>query len=104
MEDMENYIVEKEQIYKDALKEWGPELQIVMVFEEMAELQKELSKNLRGVENSTSIAEEIADVEIMLEQMKALFEVESQVDKFKMHKLGRLKARLLKGKKGGCQE
>lgn len=101
MEDMENYIVEKEQIYKDALKEWGPELQIVMVFEEMSELQKELSKNLRGVENSTSIAEEIADVEIMLEQMKALFEVESQVDKFKMHKLGRLKARLLKDKKGG---
>ena len=101
MEDMENYIVEKEQIYKDALKKWGPELQIVMVFEEMAELQKELSKNLRGVENSTSIAEEIADVEIMLEQMKALFEVESQVDKFKMHKLGRLKARLLKDKKGG---
>lgn len=89
-------IVEKEQIYKAALNKWGPNLQIIMMFEEMAELQKELSKNLRGTENSTSIAEEIADVEIMLEQMKGLFEIESQVLKFKEYKLKRLKEILSK--------
>lgn len=65
-----------------------------MVFEEMSELQKELCKALRGSINQDNIAEEIADVEIMLEQMKLLFEVESQVDKFKEYKLERLEERL----------
>ena len=42
-------IVEKEnEVYREALKKWGDVLQTVVALEEMAELQKELSKNLRG--------------------------------------------------------
>ena len=50
--------------------------QILMVFEEMAELQKELCKYLRNGESDEAVcrvAEELADVEIMLDQMKLLF-------------------------------
>ena len=50
--------------------------QILMVFEEMAELQKELCKYLRNGESDEAVcrvAEEIADVGIMLDQMKLLF-------------------------------
>jgi len=40
--------------------------QYIMLFEEMAELTKEISKHMRGKQNQTEIAEEIADVQIML--------------------------------------
>ena len=86
--------MDKNKIYKQALDKWGKIPQIVMLFEEMAELQKELSKNLRGKDNIDSIAEEIADVEIMLEQMKLLYEIEEQVDRWKYSKIGRLAKRL----------
>lgn len=84
----------KSELYEKAIDKWGAEAQITMVFEEMAELQKELCKALRGGTNSTNIAEEIADVKIMLEQMEQYFEVETQVEKFKEYKLARLEERL----------
>lgn len=62
-----------------ALYHYGGQAQITMVFEEMAELQDVLCKFLRGrVDGDTcaNIAEEIADVGIMLDQMAIEFEVE----------------------------
>ena len=53
-------------IYREALNKWGAEAQTLMVFEEMAELQKELCKHTRGRDNREAIAEEIADVQIIL--------------------------------------
>src|SRR5690554_1470419 len=76
--ETEETATEKE-IYKQALYKWGAEVQIAMVFEEMAELQKELCKDLRGKGIKSNIAEEIADVDIMLGQMKILYEVEELV-------------------------
>lgn len=84
----------EKEIYRQALEKWGEVAQIVMVFEEMAELQKELSKNLRGKENRIEIVEEIADVEIMLAQMKLLFNIEEGVRRHKTLKLKRLEERL----------
>ena len=54
------------EIYREALRRWGPEAQMLMAFEEMSELQKELCKAARGKQNKAEIAEEIADVQIML--------------------------------------
>ena len=49
---------------------WGKNAQILMVLEEMSELQKEILKNInRGKDNIKEIAEETADVFIMLEQL-----------------------------------
>src|SRR5690625_3439817 len=83
------------KIYRKALHKWD-NLQVLMLFEEMAELQKEITKNIRGVENRKEIAEEIADVEIMLAQMKLYYGISEGVERFKAWKLQRLEDRLVK--------
>lgn len=82
------------EILLSALTKWGAGMQTVMVFEEMAELQKELCKSLRGKDNRGYIAEEIADVRIMLDQMVILHDCAEDVDTWRKVKLGRLKKRL----------
>ena len=69
MRNVEKYLFEK------ALAYYGPEAQIKMLYEEMAELQLAVCKNGRGADNLDNIAEEIADVGIMLDQMRLLFDV-----------------------------
>ena len=78
------------EIYQKALDTYGPEAQTTMVFEEMAELQKELCKHARGKDNVDAIAEEIADVQIMLEQMILLYHCPGMVECFKAAKIKRL--------------
>ena len=80
----------EEEIYDKALEKFGMEAQILMCIEEMSELTKELCKNDRGVENSLKIAEELADVEIMLEQIALIFKVGKLVVIFKQEKLAKL--------------
>ena len=61
----------------------------------MAELTKELSKNIRGTKNVPAISEEIADVEIMLEQLKIIFANRAEVDRHRSEKLKRLSDRMV---------
>ena len=77
-----------------ALSRYGAQAQITMAFEEMAELQKELCKSLRGKDNRGYIAEEIADVRIMLDQMVILHDCAEDVDTWRKVKLWRLEKRL----------
>lgn len=85
-------------VCKDALETFGKVSQMMMVLEETAELQKEISKNFRGESNITLIAEEIADVEIMLEQMKILFNIREDVEEWKKAKAKRLIQRIEEAK------
>ncbi|MBC8546472.1 hypothetical protein H8711_05930 [Clostridiaceae bacterium NSJ-31] len=87
------------ETYKAALELWGAEAQTLMAMEEMAELQKELCKHARGKENRKEIAEEIADVRIMLDQMAILHDCEELAGKFKEQKIERL-GKLIRRKKG----
>lgn len=87
-------------ICQAALETFGKELQVTMAIEEMSELTKELCKNSRGQENTTHIAEEIADVEIMLQQMVMLFDCTGQVETFRRYKLERLAGRIKEAKNG----
>lgn len=80
--------------YEKALATWGAEAQTLMVFEEMAELQKELCKHARGKQNTAAIAEEIADVQIMLEQMVVLHDCAAMVERIKQDKVLRLEERI----------
>ena len=89
----ESESLNEKEIYRQALNKWKDK-QIVMVFEEMAELQKELCKSLRGKENRVEIAEEIADVEIMLGQMKLYYGIEEGVKRHKELKLKKLEERV----------
>lgn len=72
--DFNQYMTENNNLYKRAIAQWGKPLQMIMALEEMAELQKELTKNMRGKDNKVAICEEIADVDIMLGQLKVMFD------------------------------
>ena len=65
-----------------------------MVFEEVAELQKEICKLWRGRDNIQAIAEEVADVGIMLDQLKLILDITEDVQQFREKKITRLKERL----------
>lgn len=58
-----------------------------MAIEEMSELTKELTKAIRGQEYKEAIAEEIADVRIMLEQLELIFDCKKNVNAWKNEKL-----------------
>ena len=98
---------EKLDILEEALRTYGAEAQTMMVMEEMAELQKALCKLSRTTPAKErgiivlQIAEEIADVQIMLEQMIILHDIAEQVDDYKTLKLIRLKNRLWEVTKEG---
>lgn len=77
-----------------ALDTYGIVKQTLKMIEEMAELQKELCKNLWGSDNTDAIAEEIADVEIVLTQMKMYYKCAVRVDEYKAMKLERLRKRI----------
>lgn len=85
-------------VCKEAVKTFGKTAQIIMAMEEMSELIQALSKNLCGRDNIENIAEEIADVEIMLEQLREMFGCSEQVQCFYREKLVALKKRIDKQK------
>ena len=84
----------KQEILQQAISTYGAQAQEMMLLEEMSELQKEICKFWRGRDNRNQIAEEIADVEIMLEQMKMIFQCDDAVKLYRIQKLKRLERRL----------
>lgn len=85
------------EIFRKALSRYGGFAQITILFEEMAELQNALCKALRGrMDGGTplNIAEEIADVGIMLDQMAIEFRVEDAVAAQRAYKVERLRGRI----------
>lgn len=86
----------KEQLYLELIHRYK-EKQIIVAVEELSELQKELCKYLRDKYNEENLIEEIADVEIVLEQIKLYFNLDqNDIDKIKEQKIERTKERLLK--------
>lgn len=77
-----------------AIRVWGEQIQCEIAIEEMSELIKELIKHFRGVQNIEQLAEEIADVQIMLDQLQIIFNCSSQVTLYQAQKIIRLKERL----------
>ncbi len=83
------------KVLKQAIETYGKENQSMMVLEEMAELQKEVCKSLRGNNNHDEIFEEIADVLIMIEQLKIMHDVKyRELNEMFNFKINRLKERL----------
>ena len=97
---------EKHHIYKLALAKWGKQLQIMMYMEEASELTKALSKYIRIVHQQgegwevkaakiiDDISEEIGDVEVMLVQLKDMFDCAGKTAAHKREKLIRLRERV----------
>ena len=90
--------MEKEYVYRKAIDVWGITAQVDMAIEECAELIKALQKRKRAEGTGTidDVLEEMADVEIMLEQLKVIFDYtpggyeKSQFEQLKKLKLKRL--------------
>lgn len=82
------------RLYKALTDKYGIEKQCIIAIEEMAELQKELTKDLRGIGEIKNLIEEIADVEIMIEQLKLYNDIFIEVEAEKERKLDRTYKRL----------
>lgn len=83
------------KLLKKAIDVWGKHAQLLTLLEEMSELQKEILKNInRGKENLNELIDEAADVEIMLEQLKYIFDVEQAVEERIPVKLEKVRRRL----------
>lgn len=86
--------MKEKEVLEAALSAYGSEIQRVVAIEELSELQKELCKSLRGQTDRQHIAEEIADVQIMLEKMMILYELHYDVAAWRWKKVDRLRDRL----------
>ena len=82
-------------VYIDAIKKYGSDHQLNMLHEEMGELIVAISKHRRNPceETITNVQEEIADVQIMLEQAKEMFG-RAEVEWFLQEKTERLRKRV----------
>ena len=90
----------KEKIYIQALNKWGKHSQVDMAIEEMSELTKALLKERRhgsDIGITHKICEEIADVEIMIEQLRMMY-FSKNIDKYKEEKLKMLQVMVKKDK------
>lgn len=85
---------ERKKVYLNALIAYGDRAQMIVALEELSELQKEICKILRGGEDISHLAEEIADATIMLEQLRLMFSINEDVCWFMDAKVMRLDKRL----------
>ena len=90
----------KEQVFKQSIEIYGKEAQSRQAMEECAELIQAINKCLRHPnkeECKNNLIEEICDVEIMLYQLKVMFNIDDdQVFAFKVEKAKREQERLKK--------
>ena len=88
-------IVSENEVYEKALNKFGIAEQLIKCVEELSELQKELCKQALGQGNKGKIIEEIADVEIMIAQMKIAFRIGFyELNEAKDKKITRLNAKI----------
>lgn len=74
---------------KSIANHYGRESQVLIAIEEMSELTKELCKYFRRYDRKKEIIEEVADAQIMLEQIIELFGINNEVDSMVDYKLNR---------------
>ncbi len=89
--------MERKEILERAIHTYGQHAQVDMCLEEMAELAKALLKMRRSggdiADKLDNIREEIADVQIMIDQMRMIYGDEA-VERVERDKLTRLENRI----------
>lgn len=101
-EQREEQQTPESEIFKPAVYWWGKEAQTDMMIEEMAELTKAILNERRGRDHN--IAEEMADVKIMLAQMEIIFQNAGEVEQRFREKVARLDQRLQERRGGAAHE
>ncbi|MDD3091755.1 MAG: hypothetical protein PHH09_01465 [Methanoregulaceae archaeon] len=91
-----------DELCRDAVERWGEDDQMIVAVEELSELVHALTKLCRGntPDRAASIAEEIADVELVLKQVVFIMERHHHewfslyLDLVRTHKRERLQGRI----------
>lgn len=86
-------------LYDRAFEKWGPDLEFLVLIEEMAELMVRLTHVSRGLEQpeTEGLCEELADVLIMCEAIAHHYGLSQHVIVMKLEKLKRLEEGLEEG-------
>ena len=80
----------REQILTAAIRKYGPGAQQFKAIEELSELIRALAR----ADDPENVAEEMADVRIMLDQLELIFRNGQKVAKWEVKKLRRLDGRV----------
>jgi len=87
-------------LYKKMLEVWGEEAQVLKACEELAELQQAIVKQVQKGRWKKRVTEEIADVELMIGQMKYVFGITNKdIKKYKTNKIKKILFRVSKKQK-----
>lgn len=89
---------ETKKLLTEVIEFYGADMQLNICIEEMSELIKELCKAKRGNPDMNHIAEEMADVKIIMEQLSLIYNNAEDVSKWYQKKIDRLDKRLEKDK------
>ena len=83
---------QQNKIIHRVISVFGKQNQKMQAIEELMELQSAIFENIhRNTDNRINIIEEIADVEIMLAQLKEIYEIApNEIEKVQDYKLNRL--------------
>lgn len=86
--------------FETIIEAFGKEAQMIVAVEELAELQKEIIKKLRQKKrNIFCLVEEMADVEIMIDQLKIMFNIgDKELATERNYKINRTLEKLKKSK------
>lgn len=63
-----------QQVIEEVINRCGKDNQLIVALEELSELSKEITKELRGKGDREHLLEELADVQIMIKQLIYLFD------------------------------
>ena len=89
-------IRQRQMVYRKAIERFGPPNQMIKAIEEMSELTKVLAKILvmGGEVSLDELIEEVADVTIMMEQLKLIYDIDDEVCEMMDSKIRRLEGRV----------
>ena len=94
-------MMDRQEVYRQARDVFGAQAQFVVALEELSEAQKEICKFLRGKGDPEHLTEEIADAQIMLEQVKMLCGIDDGAVQEQMDsKIERLRGRIKEARNG----
>lgn len=83
-------------LYAEVLETKGATNQKIKAIEEMSELTKEIAKDLQGIGDTDHLLLELADVEILCEQLRLIYDQDGHAtDDYKTKQLQRLADRLV---------
>ena len=89
-------ITQRQVVYRKAVERFGPPNQMIKAIEEMSELTKVLAKILvmGGEVSLDELIEEVADVTIMMEQLRLMYNINDEVCEMMDGKIRRLEGRV----------